>query len=130
MLSTLRIAALSAVLSGLVVGIWDVGAGTPAATSTKTFVDRVPETSIERGAAAVLTAEQHRPVQSVGQKGNRIAPGASTCGDAAWPYIPQECLQLAAGGPRASARMITVETRQGENTSILMRLPQTTLAAR
>jgi hypothetical protein len=129
MLSTFKIAALSAVLSGLVVGVWD--ARTPAATSTKTFVDRVPQTTIEGGAAAVLTAEQHRPDQSVGKKGDRTAPGTSTCGDAAWPYIPQECLQLtAAAGPRPSARMITVETRQGENTSILMRLPQTTVAAR
>jgi hypothetical protein len=133
MLSTFQIAAVSAVLSGLVVGTWDAAARTPAASTTKTFVDRVPETSIETGAAtSLISAEQRRPTQSAGQKGDRSASaGAAGCDEAAWPYVPQACLHLAGGAePRTSVRMITVETRQGENTSILMRMPQTTVAAR
>lgn len=132
MLSTLQIAAVSAVLSGVVVGVWEADARTPALSSTKTFVERVPETSIERGAATSLTsAEQHRPTQSAGAKADRIvSAGANVCGEAGWPYVPQECIHLANGVEPRPIRMITVETRQGENTSILMRIPQTTVAAR
>ena len=91
MLSTLQIAAVSAVLSGLVVGVWDSDARTPASGSTKTFVDRVPETAVDSGGPAVLiTAEERRPTQSTGRKGDRSASAeASACGDAAWPYVPR-----------------------------------------
>jgi hypothetical protein len=133
MLSTFQIAAVSAVLSGLVVGIWDADARTPANATTKAFVDRVPETAIETGVATGLSsAEQRRPTQSAGRKGDRnVSAGSAGC-DEAWPYIPQECLHLAGGAePRTSVRMITVETRAGEeNTSILMRMAQTAVAAR
>jgi len=120
MLSTFQIAAVSAVLSGLVVGVWDADTRTPGTATTKTFVDRVPDTAFETGAAvSLVSAEQHRPTQSVGRKGDRgVSAGAAGCDEAAWPYIPKECLHLAGGdGPRTGVRMITVETRQGENTS-------------
>ena len=132
MLSTFRIAAVSAVLSGLVVGIWDADARTPA-DSAKTFVDRVPETAVEASTAtSLISAEQRRPTQSAGRKGDRSASaGVAGCDEAAWPYVPQACLHFAGGAePRTSVRTITVETRQGDNTSILMRMPQTTVAAR
>jgi len=132
MLSTLQIAAVSAVLSGVVVGVWEADAQTPSFASSKTFVERVPESSIEVGAATNLTTpEQHRPTQSVGRKADRIVPaGANACGEAGWPYVPHECIYLANGVEPRPIRMITVETRPGENTSILMRMPQTTVAAR
>jgi len=48
-----------------------------------------------------------------------------------WPYVPQECFHLTGGvSPRTSVRMITVETRDIENTSILTRMPQSTVASR
>ena len=50
MLSNLKIAAVSAVLSGLIVGIWDGDARTSPEASPKTFVDRVPETATGPGA--------------------------------------------------------------------------------
>ena len=133
MLSTFQLAAVSAVLSGLVIGIWDADARTPASGSTKTSLDRVPETAVDSGGPGVLIkAKERRPTQSTGRKGDRTASaGASACADAAWPYVPQECLHLTGGdGQRASVRMITVETREGKNTSILRRLPQTTIASR
>jgi hypothetical protein len=133
MLSNLKIAAVSAVLSGLIVGIWDGDARTSPAASPKTFVDRVPETAIETGAGnGLMSGEVRRPFQTVGIKGDRITSvKTSDCSNAAWPYIPGDCLHLTGlAGPRAGVRVITVETREGENTSILMRMPQTTVATR
>jgi hypothetical protein len=133
MLSTIKIAAVSAVLSGLIVGIWDGDARTSPAASPKTFVDRVPETATEPGAAnGLIRGEVRRPFQTVGIKGDRITSvKTSDCSNAAWPYIPEDCLHLTGlAGPRAGVRVITVETREGENTSILMRMPQTTVATR
>jgi hypothetical protein len=131
MLSNIKIAAVSAVLSGLIVGICDGDARTSPAASPKTFVDRVPETAIETGAGnGLMSGEARRPFQSAGIKGDRTPVGASTCNNAAWPYIPEDCLHLTGLGPRAGVRVITVETREGENTSILMRMPQTTVATR
>ena len=70
MLSNLKIAAVSAVLSGLIVGIWDGDARTSPAASPKTFVDRVPETATEPGAAnGLISGEVRRPFQSRGDKG-------------------------------------------------------------
>ena len=132
MLSNIKIAAVSAVLSGLIVGIWDGDARTSPAASPKTFVDRVPETAIETGAGnGLMSGGVQRPFQSAGIKGDRTPVGACTCNNAAWPYIPQECLHLTGlAAPRTGVRVITVETREGENTSILMRMPQTTVATR
>ena len=45
LLSNIKIAAVSAVLSGLIVGIWDGDARTSPEASPKTFVDRVPASS-------------------------------------------------------------------------------------
>jgi hypothetical protein len=129
MLSNIKIAAVSAVLSGVIVGIWDGD----DRSSPKTIVDRVPETATEPGAAnGLISGEVRRPFQSVGIKGDRITSvKTSDCSNAAWPYIPKDCLHLTGlAGPRAGVRVITVETREGENTSILMRMPQTTVATR
>ena len=133
MLSNLKIAAVSAVLSGLIVGIWDGDARTSPEASPKTFVDRVPETATEPGAATgLISGEVRRPFQSAGIKGDRITSVKTIdCSNAAWPYIPHDCLHLTGlAEPRAGVRVITVETREGENTSILMRMPQTTVATR
>jgi hypothetical protein len=129
MLLNLKIAAVSAVLSGVIVGIWDGD----ARSSPKTIVDRVQETATEPGAAnGLMRGEVRRPFQTVGIKGDRITSvKTSDCSNAAWPYIPEDCLHLTGlAGPRAGVRVITVETREGENTSILMRMPQTTVATR
>jgi hypothetical protein len=129
MLSNIKIAAVSAVLSGVIVGICDGD----ARSSPKTIVDRVPETATEPGATNGLTSgEVRRPFQTVAIKGDRITSvKTSDCSNAAWPYIPEDCLHLTGlAGPRAGVRVITVETREGENTSILMRMPQTTVATR
>ena|SRR5829696_5096886 len=128
MLSTFQLAAVSAVLSGLVVGIWDADARTSASSSTKTFLNRVPESAVDSdGPAVLIKAEERRPTQSTRGKGDRSASAeASACADAAWPYVPQKCHHLTGkDGPRS-----TVETHEDENTSILMRVPQTTVASR
>jgi hypothetical protein len=74
MLSNIKIAAVSAVLSGLIVGIWDGDARTSPAASPKTFVDRVPETAIETGAGnGLMSGGVQRPFQSAEIKGDRTA---------------------------------------------------------
>ena len=70
MLSNIKIAAVSAVLSGLIVGIWDGDARTSPEASPKTFVDRVPETATEPGAAnGLISGGSAPPFSERGDKG-------------------------------------------------------------
>lgn len=56
----------------------------------------------------------------------------ANCAAQTWPNIPHGCLTSADGRPvRQAARMITVEDRrEGERTSVLVRLPAVDVARR
>src|SRR5215212_6913988 len=130
MLSTIRLAALSAVLAGVVVSTLWTSEGQSAVPSTTKIMDRLPQGD---DASLKLGVAELRPTtEGSAGKGDRIASAQTgSCKEAAWPYVPQKCLTLVgAAEPRSSIRMITVEERQGENTSILVRLPQISVAAR
>jgi len=130
MFSTFKIVVLSAVLSGLVVStLWTPEAQTNV--PTKTFVDRLPQDASDN-IAQLITVTRSPATRTSEHKADRIIPGRlEGCGEAAWPYARQECVTLASGAePRSSVRFVTVESRVGENTSVLVRMPQTTVASR
>jgi hypothetical protein len=130
MLATLRIAVLSAVLSGIVVStLWTADAQAPAPASTKVFVDRLPETPMPSAEMASIGAA-FSDMKSAGHKEDRIAVSEDACRAAAWPYVPDACISKAGEERPRIIRTVTVEMRQGENTSVLVRMPQTVVAAR
>ena len=69
-----------------------------------------------------------QPLRSA--KGDRLAV-ATECADQTWPHIAPACLSAGPGdAPRNRVRMITVESRDGTNTSLLTRIPQPAVASR
>ena len=131
MFSTFKIVVLSAVLSGFVVSTLWTPEAQKTPVPTKTFVDRLPQDASD-SIAQLVTVTQSPASRTSERKADRIIPGRTGgCGEAAWPYVPQECVTLASGAePRSSVRFVTVENRVGENTSVLVRMPQTTVASR
>ena len=75
------------------------------------------------------------PVIDIGQplrgaKGDRLAV-ATECADQTWPHIASACLSAGPGNAsQKRVRMITVESRDGTNTSVLTRIPQPAVASR
>jgi hypothetical protein len=125
MLSTIRIIVSSAVLSGTFVStIWTTEPTTFVPASSKPFAERVTEAPRNHSGLALSA------VRSAGQKGDRLKPGSNACRDAAWPYVPDECISKATAEAPRIIRTVTLETRPGNNTSVLVRLPQTVVAAR
>ena len=125
MLSTIRITVISAVLSGTFMStIWTMEPTTFVPDSSKPFAERVTEAP--RGQSGLALSA----VRSAGQKGDRLEAGSNACRDAAWPYVPDECLSKATAEAPRIVRTVTLETRPGNNTSVLVRLPQTVVAAR
>ena len=131
MFSTFKIVVLSAVLSGFVVSTLWTPETQKTPVPTKTFVDRLPQDASDN-TAQLVTVTESPATRTSGRKVDRIIPGRTGgCGQAAWPYVPPECVTLASGAePRSSVRFVTLENRVGENTSVLVRMPQTTVASR
>jgi hypothetical protein len=132
MMQWIKIAGLSAVLAaGVVTAFGDTGQAAPA--RGKVFHDRLPASSgmpEVRSEARLLAGAPAAPSHEIASgKGDRWSARAAA--DCSVPYISAECL-TPVGEARATrpVRTITVETREGTNTSILVRLPQTTVAAR
>ena len=61
----------------------------------------------------------------------RLPATNAGCSSQAWPYIPDDCLSSVgeARAPRP-VRTITIETREGANTSVLVRVPEGMAVAR
>jgi hypothetical protein len=128
MLSTIRIIVSSAVLSAVVVGtFWKAEAPTSAPASSKLFVERASAPLANAGMAQTNPA-----LSSVrgGQKADRLEVRSNACQDAAWPYIPDQCISEASVETPRIVRTVALETRNGENTSVLVKMPQTVVAAR
>jgi len=135
MLSWIKIAGLSAILSAGVVTA-SGNTGQAAITPGKVSYDRLPPSSdvpeVRFGTRSLVGAPATPRSAFASGKGDRwSAPSEADCSRQAWPYISDACL-APAGEARAwrSVRTITVETREGANTSVLVRVPQPALAAR
>lgn len=132
MMQWIKIAGLSAVLAaGVVTAFGDTGQAAPA--RAKVFHDRLPASSDVpevRSEARLLPGAPASPSRDIAfGKGDRWS--AQTAADCSAPYISTECL-TPVGEARATrpVRTSTVEGREGTNTSVLVRVPQATFAAR
>jgi hypothetical protein len=132
MLGFVKMSALSAVLSFGLVTVYNQGPGAQT-SGGKPFQERLLP-----GAADDLTtgslsgaASSVASHSSSGPKGDRLDVASTDCKAQAWPHLAQSCLTRTDGRPApARVRMITFETREGANTSVLRRVPQTELARR
>ena len=122
-----KMSALSAVLSFTLVTAYNQAwsSPTPPLPTTK-YQDRLSDLGMSGVAPALVAAA---PARTEGTKGDRLAAAAS-CADQTWPSIASGCLSAASDGPPKRVRMITVETREGANTSVLSRVPQADVASR
>ena len=135
MLPWTKIAGLSAILAAGAVTAFG-STGQAAITPGKISYDRLPSSSDmpevrPEARARVGAPATPRSDFASGQGDRWSAASGADCSRQAWPYISDACL-APAGDARARrpVRTITVETREGANTSVLVRTPQTTLATR
>jgi hypothetical protein len=136
MLGLIKMSALSAVLSFGVVTAY--GGSVPPQgepVSGKAFHDRIAPDGGTQAQVRFGSARSAAPVQAAagrGVKGDRLAGVTSTaCAGQEWPYIDAECLSRDDGRPKpARVRIVTIELRDGTNTSVLQRGPQTEMANR
>jgi hypothetical protein len=61
-------------------------------------------------------------------KGDRIHSGG--CARQTWPNIAQECIVATDGASRRPVRTVTIERRDAEAISVLLRMPEPQLAIR
>ena len=128
MLEAVKVAGLSAVLSaGLVTASAIPGMPVSGPVDAKIYSDRVVDATgprlIAYAAPSARTAAQGR--------GDSLRAAPDRCAAQAWPNIPQECLTAVGTAPaRKSVRTITIEQREGANTSVLVRLPAAQVAQR
>jgi hypothetical protein len=137
MFELMKIVGVSAVLSAGVVTASEMhGHQAAEPVSGKAYTDRLPQGDLAPSRALRITyasqSEGREPRMSAGTKGDLLGKAPQgTCASKAWPNIAPECLESANGTPvRSSVRMITVEQREGVNTSVLVRIPSPELAQR
>jgi hypothetical protein len=136
MFELMKIVGVSAVLSAGFVTASEMQAqpGRELA-SGKIYTDRVPQGDAVPARALRITytgsqGESRGAQASAGGKGDLLRKAQGTCASQAWPNVARECLEAANGTPARSVRMITVEQREGANTSVLMRVPSPEIAQR
>jgi hypothetical protein len=103
----------------------------------KIYTDRLPQGDMPARVWQITYSpasgpDESRSQTSGGTKGDllRKAPHGA-CASQAWPNIAPQCLESVGGNPvRSGVRMITVEQREGANTSVLVRVPSPELAQR
>ena len=135
MVQWIKIAGLSAILAAGVVTAFG-NTGQAAITPGKISYDRLPSSGdvpeVWSEARALVGAPATPRSDFASGQGDRwSARSGADCSRQAWPYISDACRDPAGDArARRPVRTITVETRQSANTSVLVRIPQTTLAAR
>lgn len=130
MLGFVKITMISALLSfGAVTFIERVQ---PAASEGKLYVERLPSTPADilaTGATAAARPGAPMPVIERAAKGDKFVAAPGACAQQTWPFYDAGCLGRDDSRAGASVRMITIETREG-NTSTLQRVAQATVAQR
>ena len=129
MFELIKIVGMSAVLSaGLVTASEMQPAPAPEPTAGKIYSDRVPEGEPMRVSRAAYTSGQRDENGGVLtlRDGKGDASGQAlrdACAAQAWPHLSPECVGASDGSVRGVVRTITVEQREGANTSLLVRVP-------
>jgi hypothetical protein len=140
MIATFKMIGLASALSAGVVTAYDLPRQSPEPAG-KTFYDRVlPSDPIEgqRSVTVALTMPETTGSVTVTEasaaaqsdKGDQLRSNP-TCAAQTWPNISRDCLVAENGTPvRTPTRTITIEKRDGANTSTLVRVPATGVASR
>jgi hypothetical protein len=129
MFELIKIVGMSAVLSaGLVTASEMQPPAAAEPVAGKVYSDRVPEGEPMRVSRAAYTSGQHGDAGGVHTlrdgKGDAFAePRREACAAQAWPHVAPECLSASDGSVRRVVRTVTVEQREGANTSLLVRVP-------
>jgi hypothetical protein len=128
MFGFVKMAALSAVLSyGVVNAYGPVTAAEPA--SSKVFHDRVlPSDEVAGRAMPAVQTTGTASRAPIGAKEDRLVK-AAPCETQAWPHRTEDCLTRADGAPKR-VRVITIESREEANVSVLARVRQADFAQR
>ena len=137
MFATFKMIGLASALSAGVVTAYDLPQmRDTAAPAGKTYYDRVlPSDPIEGSRTITVAAAMPETTGSVKVatqpgKGDQLRTDP-TCASQTWPNISRDCLVAENGTPvRKAARTITIEKREGANTSTLVRVPATGIASR
>jgi hypothetical protein len=140
MIASLKMIGLASALSAGVVTAYDLPRQN-AEPAGKTFYDRIlPSDEIEapkKVAYALSVPETTGSVKTAAQpgKGDRLSDQpksqAPACSAQTWPNISRDCLVAEDGTPiRKPVRTITIEKREGANTSTLVRVPSAGVASR
>jgi hypothetical protein len=126
----LNMSALSAVLSFMLVTAYNQAWSSQVEPGQrKIYQERLP-TDEASGQDARPSSPVALPSISTALKGDRLAAHPD-CVDQTWPHIAPACLAASnAGSQEKRVRMITIEARKGENTSVLVRVPQAEIASR
>lgn len=121
MFGTFKLIGITAALAAGVVTAYDmpqVRAGSE--TAGKTYYDRV-----------LPSEPAHTGSIKSDVKADAVRTRDPSCASEAWPNISRGCLLVEAGTPvRKPARTITIEKREGVNTSVLVRVPPGEIASR
>jgi hypothetical protein len=134
MFGTFKIISITAALAAGVVTAYDmpqVRAGSE--TAGKTYYDRIlpSEPATATKVAYAVAMPEHTGSIKSDVKADSLRTLDPNCASQAWPNISRECLVAETGTPvRKAARTITIEKREGANTSILVRVPSAEIASR
>lgn len=132
MLELMKIVGLSAALSAGIVTASDMPPQPAPEAVGKLYTDRLPEGGPSPARFSRASVEAERSSEDAGTvregKGNLLGQASGDCRSQAWPHVAPECLRAEGGPARGAVRMITVEQRQGPNTSALVRVPVSDMA--
>lgn len=135
MIASFKLIGVVAALSAGVVTAYDLPqARDAAAPAGKAFQDRIlssePIEAAKATRVALVMPEHTGSVKQEG-KGDRLRGGNGDCAAQTWPNISRDCLVVENGTEiRKPARTITMERREGANTSTLVRVLPSGVAAR
>ena len=137
MLGILKLAAVSAVLSAGVVAFDGISvARETGPVPAKTFTDRVPASGVaaepvQVAYAGVTPGDRHAvEVATTGKGDSQREKPMKSCEAQTWPNIARHCIASSDAEPRKLVRTITIESREGANTSVLARVSAATVAQR
>jgi hypothetical protein len=134
MFGTFKMITVTAALAAGVVTAYDmpqVRAG--GETAGKIYYDRVLPSEPASGAKLVyaVAVPEHTGSIKSDAKADSLRTSDASCAGQAWPNISRECLVAENGAQvRKPARTITIEKREGVNSSVLMRVPAAEIASR
>ena len=134
MFELMKMVGASAVLSAGFVTASEMPPSQAAGSAgAKLYTERLAEDLPAQPTRIVLAGtgeiQSEQPVRTA--KGDSLGAAPSDCAARGWPNIPRECLAAAAGTPvRTGVRTITIERREGPNTSVLVRMPAPAMAQR